>query len=349
MRFVQRTLPFVLFALTLAACRSTPPPPVAAAVSADTWAVVDGHAIKREDVERAYRRSGQASQPVSDEEAMTAKLSILGDLIVQDILVAKGRDLKIEIAPADLDKAYSDTRKNLSDEAFQQELTKRNLSADDIREGLRRELLTQKVMEHEVSSKVTIADQEVADFFNANKAAFNMAEDSYRVAQIVVTPVREAQLANRTGDDAATPQAATAKTQMLMERLKSGTPFGDLAVDYSEDPQSAPRGGDLGYVPVSTLKNAPAALRDAVLNKTPGSVNVVSSGGGYTIVLVVGFEKAGQRDLSMPQVRDGITSTLRGRREQLLRAAYLSALRNDAKVVNYVARRVVDSQGKTLK
>ncbi|HYM25772.1 MAG TPA: SurA N-terminal domain-containing protein [Vicinamibacterales bacterium] len=339
-----------MFALIPAACRSTPPPPpAAAAVSASTWAVVNGHEITREDVDRAYRRSSQASQPVSDEEAMTAKLSILNDLIVQDILVAKARDLKLEIAPAELDKAYSDTRKNLSDDAFQQELTKRNLSADDIREGLRRELLTQKVMEHEVTSKVTIADQEVADFFNANKAAFNMAEDSYRVAQIVVTPVRDAQLANRTGDDAATPQAAMAKTQMLMERLKSGTPFGELAMDYSEDPQSAPRGGDLGYVPVSTLKNAPAALRDAVLNKTPGSVNVVSSGGSHTIVLVVGFEKAGQRDLSMPQVRDGITSTLRGRREQLLRAAYLSALRNDAKVVNYLARRVVDSQGKALK
>jgi peptidyl-prolyl cis-trans isomerase SurA len=349
MRFVQGIPPFALCALILAACRSTPPPPVAAAVSAGTWAVVDGHEITREDVERAYRRSGPASQPVSDEEAMTAKLSILNDLILQDILVAKARDLKIEIAPADLDKAYSDTRKNLSDDAFQQELTKRNVSADDIREGLRRELLTQKVMEHEVTSKVTIADQEVADFFNANKAAFNMAEDSYRVAQIVVTPVREAQLANRSGDDAATPQAAMAKTQMLMERLKSGAQFSELAMDYSEDPQSAPRGGDLGYVPVSALKNAPAALRDAVLNKTPGSVNVVSSGGGHTIVLVVGFEKAGQRDLSMPQVRDQITSTLRGRREQLLRGAYLSALRNDAKVVNYIAKRVVDAQGHALK
>jgi hypothetical protein len=51
----------------------------------------------------------------------------------------------------------------------------------------------------------------------------------------------------------------------------------------------------------------------------------------------------------MPQVRDQITSTLRGRREQLLRAAYLSALRNDANVVNYLAKRVVDSQGHALK
>ena len=78
-------------------------------------------------------------------------------------------------------------------------------------------------------------------------------------------------------------------------------------MDFSEDPESAPRGGDLGFVPVSRLKQAPPALRDAVLKGTPGSVRVVSAGGGHTIVLVVAHEQAGQRDLSMPAVREHIT------------------------------------------
>ena len=133
-----------------------------------------------------------------------------------------------------------------------------------MREGLRRELLTQKVIEQEVGSKVAVTDQEVSDFFNANRAQFNVPEEGYHLAQIVVTPVRDPQLANRTGDDAATPQAAEAKVQMLMERLKAGASFRDLAVGYSEDPESAPRGGDLGLVPVSRLKQAPPQLRDAV-------------------------------------------------------------------------------------
>ena len=51
----------------------------------------------------------------------------------------------------------------------------------------------------------------------------------------MITPVREQQRANRTGDDAASPQEATAKAQMLMQRLKEGIAFGDLAADYSED------------------------------------------------------------------------------------------------------------------
>jgi parvulin-like peptidyl-prolyl isomerase len=150
---------------------------------------------------------------------------------------------------------------------------------------------------------------------------------------------------NRTGDDATTPQEATAKIQMLMERLKAGADFRDLAVGYSEDPDSAPRGGDLGFVPLSQLKQAPPPLRDAVLNKAPGSVNVATSNGAYALVLVVAHEMAGQRDLSVPAVKQGITDTLHQRKEQLLRAAYLTSVRGDAQVVNYLARRLVESKG----
>ena len=67
-------------------------------------------------------------------------------------------------------------------------MSRRGLTPADIREGLRRELLTEKVVNQEVGTKVTVTDQEVSDFFNANRAQFNVAEESYHVAQIVVTP-----------------------------------------------------------------------------------------------------------------------------------------------------------------
>jgi peptidyl-prolyl cis-trans isomerase SurA len=326
------------------ACRSTPATPVAT-VSADTWAVVDGHAITREDVDKAYRRAQDSSQAVSAEEVLAAKLSLLNDLITQQILLDKARALKLEVPQNELDTAYANAKKNITDETFQEELTRRGLTPEDMREGLRREMLTQKVIEQEVGAKIAVTDQEVSRYFDANRAQFNVAEEAYHIAQIVITPVREPQTTNQSGDDASTPQAAVAKVRMLMERLKGGVSFRDLAVGYSEDPESAPRGGDLGLVPVSKLKQAPPQLRDAVLGKTPGSVNVASAGGAYTLVLVVAHEQAGQRDLSAPGVRDRISETLRSQREQLLRAAYLMAARSDATVVNYLARRLVESKG----
>lgn len=325
------------------ACRSASTP-AAKPVSPDAYAVVDGREIMAADVEKAYRRGHDPAQILSDEEALTAKLGILDNLIVQDILLAKARTLNVDVTPAELDTAYNDAQKNVPAEAFQQELTARNLTAADMREGLRRDLLTQKVVEQELGSKIVVADKEISDFFEANKAQFNVPEESYHLAQIVVTPVRDAQIANRSGDDATTPEAAAAKAKMLMERLQAGASFQDLAAGYSEDPESAPRGGDLGNVPASRLKQAPAQLREAVLNKPAGSVSVASSGGAHTLVLVVSHDMAGQRDLSTPGVKEQISEVLRGRREQLLRTAYLTAARSDAAVTNYFARRLIESK-----
>jgi len=343
----KRSHTVALCALTAAciaaACRSTSAP---APVSADTWAAVDGKNITRDDVEKAFRREGNAAPGVSEEEALLAKLGLLDNLIMEEILLAKASALKVEVPNGEIETAFTQARANLSEEAFQQELTKRNLSAADMREGLRRQLITQKLITQEVSSKVAVTDQQITDFFNANRAQFNFPEDAYHLAQIVVTPVRDAQVTNRSGDDANTPQQAAAKVGQLMERLKTGATFGDLARDFSEDPESAPRGGDLGMVPLSAVKQAAPPLRDAVLQMKPGNARVVSQGGAHSIVFLVAYEAAGQRDLSMPEVKQRISDGLKARQEQLLRTAYLAAARTDADVVNYQARRVVESKGK---
>jgi hypothetical protein len=314
--------------------------------SANAWAVVNGKEITKDEVDKAYRRAAADQQPVSEEEALTAKLNVLNEMIVTELLLSKAAALKIEVPAADLDKAYEDAKKNITPQQFEEELKKRNLTAADMREDLRRNLLAQKVVDKEITDKAAASDAEVKDFFEKNKAQFNRTEDAVRIAQIVITPVREGQRMNRTGDDAATPQEATAKAQMIMQRLKDGAPFGDVAADYSEDGESAQRGGDLGFVPMSQLSKAPPQLRDAVLKSNPGTVQLVSSNGAHTIVLVIAKDKAGQKDLSMPEVKDGIASMLKSRKEQLLRGAYLTKLRNDATVVNVLADQIVASGGK---
>jgi peptidyl-prolyl cis-trans isomerase SurA len=343
-RSSRHVLVFMLSLAGLAGgCQSKPAAPP---VSADAWAVVNGREIKRDDVEKAYRRNLQAQPPSSEEETATAKLELLDQLIVQDLLIAKARELKIELPDTELDAAYVEARKDIPDETFKQELAKRNLTAGDMREGLRRELLVQKLFEREVSSKVAVTDQEVAAFFDANRAQFNRTEDAYRIAQIVITPVRDARTANRTGNDATTPQEAADKVRMVMDRLKAGASFAEVAADFSEDPESAPRGGDLGFVPLSALQKAPPQLREAVLKGTPGTARLLSGGGAHTVVLVLAKDAAGQKDLSIPEVKAAITQGLRDRREQLLRAAFLGEIRNGAVVVNLIARRLVEAQGK---
>ena len=341
MHRILSSLGVVAFACVAAGCNTKPKP-----VSADTWATVDGRSINRDDVEKTFRQTQDAAATLSPEEAMTLKLSILNEMILQDLLLAKAGALKIDVPASELDAAFAERKKNLTDAAFEEELKKRNLSAADMREGVRRELVAKKLLDQEVVAKVAVSDQEVTDFFNANRAQFTVAEESYRLAQIVISPDRATQQTNRTGNDATTPQEAMFKVRMVMERLKSGARFAEVAADYSEDAESAQRGGDLGLVPMSALKQAPEPLQKAVIGQKPGTVNVATSGGVYTIVAVVAHEPAGERGLGTPGVKEGITQTLKDRKEQLLRTAYLSAARGDATVVNHQARRVVESHGK---
>jgi len=332
--------------IAVGACRSnTGTPGTAPSASPNVWATVADRQISRDDIEKAYRREAP-TQPRADEEVLADKLTLLNQVIVQELLLAKARELKIELSDTELDNAFAEAKKNITDDQFQKELASRSLTPADMRDSLRRDMLANKVLEREVVSKIAVTDDDVKTFYEANRASFNRTEDAYHIAQITVTPVRANQQINRSGNDAATPQEAQAKAQMLMERLKAGAPFAELAADFSEDPESAQRGGDLGFVPVSALRSVPAPLRDAVLNSQPGSVRMVSIGGGHTIVLLVAKDTAGQKDLSMPQVKEMITNTLKGRREQLLRAAYVNALRNDVTVVNHLADRIVETQGK---
>jgi len=203
-----------------------------------------------------------------------------------------------------------------------------------------------------VVAKISITDQEVADFYNANKAQFNVAETTYHLAQIKVTPRKDAQIRNRKNDDATNEAEAQRKIKMLTDRLNSGADFAQLAMDYSEDMNTASTGGDLGFVPESALNSAQdPALKRAVLAMKAGQVSAPieardQEGKSYHILKLISREAPGQRSLSEPQVQQNIRDTLRSRKEQLLRSAYLAIARDEAHVTNYLAQQVIEAAGK---
>jgi peptidyl-prolyl cis-trans isomerase SurA len=331
--------------LSLGACQKAAETPKA--VGPDVWATVDGREIRRDEVEQAYRNNLNPGGPVpSDEEALTLKLSVLDELITQDLLQARAKAGGAEPTDADVEKAFTERKGSMTDEVFNLELAQRGMTRDDVKRGIRRELAVQKVMDQEVGSKAKPTDSDITTFYEKNKAQFNLPEAQYRLSQIVITPVREPQLANRMRDDATTPEEAARKAQALSERLKGGADFSAVAMDYSEDAQTAPRGGELGFVPVSALNRLQPEFRNAVLRMQPGNIQTLTVNGAHTFVMLLAKEDAGQRDLSSASVRDMIRDSLEQRKQQLLQSAFLSSVRSDAKVVNLLARQIVAAQGK---
>ena len=89
----------------------------------------------------------------------------------------------------------------------------------------------------------------------------------------MVTPRKEPQIRNRKNDDATNEAEAQRKVKMLMDKLNSGEDFAQLAMDYSEDMNSAATGGDLGYVPESALNQSDPQLKKLVMGLKPGQVS----------------------------------------------------------------------------
>jgi peptidyl-prolyl cis-trans isomerase SurA len=319
----------------------------------DVVASVDGRKIYRADVEKYYQNqvSGSDRQP-SDEQAVSLRLSILQQMIQNEILMRQAEKLGLLATDEEVDRKLNEYKSPFTKEQFDARLKAQKLTLDDLKHDLRRQLTVDKVLNKEVRSKVTVTDQDITNYYNTHKAEFNLIEPQYHLAQIFVSTTPNPQVHNQ-NEKAQNEADARKKIQMIMNRLESGDDFGSLAMNLSEDPETSGNGGDLGFTPESSLKNTDPATRDIVIKLKPGQyspvITVVNPMTkqivGFRIVKLISREPAGQRELGDPRVQEAIRSQLRERREQLLNAAYYEVLRDQAKVQNYYAEKVLAGNG----
>ncbi len=118
-------------------------------------------------------------------------------------------------------------------------------------------------MNKEVNSRINITDADVSNFYNANKAQFNFIEPKYNLADIVVTsqPTPMRQGANLQNSKAGSDAEARRKIDMIHSRLEKGEDFATLAMNLSENPNDANNGGNMGFVPESSLRGEPIGFR----------------------------------------------------------------------------------------
>jgi len=326
----------------VAGCQKQPAP------AAGVWAVVNGTEITRDQVDKYYRSQLNPDAPEpSQDEALSLKLNIVDELVNNQILLQRSKKLGLEAADGEVEDKFTEFKSPYTEDEFQRQLKARKYTVDDLRSDIRQQLSIQKVINREVVAKIAVTDQDVQDFYNQNRAQFNVAETQYRLAQIVITPHKDPQIRNRKNDDATTDEEAKRKAAALSHQLETGADFAQVAMDYSEDPATSASGGDLGFVPESSLSQSDPALKRAVLTLKPGQTSgVIVLRDSYRILKLVTKEAPGQRELSDPAVQQSIRDNIHNRKEQLLRAAYLTISRNDAKVTNFLAQQVVESAGK---
>jgi len=332
----------LLLLAALAGCRR-------AAIGQQVLAEVNGRGILATEVEKYYQiQLLESEQKPSAEQEQVQRLMILRALIDNEILLQRAEKMGLLATDAEVEAKFAERKAPYSEEEFQKRLKERNLTAEDLKNDLRRELSLEKVFNKEIRSKVTTSDADIAKFYEENKAGFNVPEIRFHVAEIVVTPQPDVPVANLKHDKARGEAEARKKIDAISARLRAGEDFFKLAQDLSEDPNTARNNGDLGFITASALNSdkVDPLLKRAIVAMQPGEVSEpIRARDAYYILKLIEKQSPGQRSASDPQVQQQIRTTLENRKLQLMREAYLETARNQSKIVNYYARQILEASG----
>ena len=278
---------------------------------------------------------------------------ILRDLIDQQLLLEKGKDLGIT-GDTDLVKRLDQMRKDMKLETMEElekAATSQGISYEDFKQNMRNQIITQKVIGEEVGSHLSITTDEQQKFYDEHKAEMEQPE-SIRLSEILIAPQKPAEkpskpAENGTGgpNDAASDSAksqatdeaakqaeetaalaaAEAKANDLLKQIRAGASFEDVAKKNSAGP-SAARGGELGVFKRGTLARE---LEDRTFAMKAGEItDVIHTKQGYVILKVTGHQMAG-----IPPLKDvgpKIQDALYYEKLQPALRAYLTKLREEA-------------------
>ncbi|MDO8263190.1 MAG: peptidylprolyl isomerase [Gallionella sp.] len=158
---------------------------------------------------------------------------------------------------------------------FRAKLEAEGMDFKKFREEIRSEIISTRLREREVDSKLVISDSEV-DNYLANKSKMGNAGEEFHLAHILVAVPEQA--------SADKIQAARDKAEQALKQLMSGADFAQVAAGVS-DARDALKGGDLGWRPNGSL---PPLFLNELQKLQPGQVSaVLRSPSGFHIIRLV--------------------------------------------------------------
>lgn len=252
---------------------------------------------------------------------------VLRDLIDQQLLLEKGKELDINV-DTELIKRLDEMRKQMGLETME-DLDKaaqsQGTTLEDFKLNMKNGMITQKVIGREVGSHLTIPKEEMQKFYEEHKDQFAQTEQ-VRINELLISTQKMAPDGKTPIDpDDATLQAAEAKAKDLLEQIRKGANFEDVAKKSSEGP-TASQGGDIGYFQRGQLSKD---LEDKTFAMKVGEVSdVIRTKQGFVLLKVSEHTPAGVATLkeAEPKIQDALYY----QKLQPALRTYLTKLREDA-------------------
>ncbi|MDT8443560.1 MAG: peptidylprolyl isomerase [Desulfuromonadales bacterium] len=288
---------FILFLFSVSAgCNSEP-----VAKKATPLIRINDQEISKAEFLAAFEKSLQKDQPLSRIEREELQRSFLVQLIDRELIHGEARRLNINITDAELETALQSYRQDYPDSSFETMLQERGLTMKFWREELKESLIMEKLLDQAVYSRVAITDMEVATYFKDNHDQFDRPTQ-VRARQIVV--------------------AEEAEGQKVLDLLRQGQPFAEVAAEYSLSPD-AQQGGDLGFFGRGEM---PPEFDEIVFDLPVSRLSkLVKSEYGYHIFMVE--EKRKAERLSKQEATEEIVSILEARKKEEVYLGWLQEMR----------------------
>ncbi|MBP6708623.1 MAG: peptidylprolyl isomerase [Candidatus Accumulibacter sp.] len=203
---------------------------------------------------------------------------VLERLVVDKVQLQLARDMGLRVDDGQLDQAMQRIAagNKLSLPEFRAALEKDGIAFASFREEIRAEMTIARLREREVDNKIFISDGEI-DNYLAGVSEQGGAGEEYQLAHILLR-----------APESASPeqiQKLRAKAEQVLERLRKGEDFAQLAAAYSDAPDGM-KGGNLGW---RSRDRLPPMFAEASLQLQVGQVSPVlrSSNGFHLIKLLV--------------------------------------------------------------
>ncbi len=306
-------------------------------------ATVNGKNIMLSEVEQnVSRQAGGKQAQLSQLELAQARLQVLGSLIQREVLFQRAEREKT-LPTEDQITAIINQQKQqsgMTDDDFKKNLAAEGMTEETLREDARKTIAIQNLQE-KYSSKVTVNDKEVEDFYNGNRERF-VSSRGVALAMIMADPADNS-AQGITQNDAKSDAEAKLKIDGVFQQLKSGADFATVARAKSEDANTLARGGDVGFATEDDLKQN--GFPPELVTRLFGSMQTgdttepirFSSGKWYVFKIAEKRLQTENLTLESPGVRQQITQALINQRKEILKAALLEVAINEAKISNKLA------------
>lgn len=164
---------------------------------------------------------------------------LLRELIDQALLLQRARDMNINVDTEvikRLDRIRKDMGLNTLDD-LERAIAAQGASFEDFKTSIKNNLMTQQVIGREVGSRLQITQDRIKKFYEENKQKLERPEQ-VRIREILVSTE---------GKEGAGLEAAEKKTKEVLEKIRKGGNFAELAQQYSDGSTAKSAGGDIGY------------------------------------------------------------------------------------------------------